>query len=124
MAEITFGGVGSASVASGVVTEATTLTIPAGGTITTRTMDVAQLPHLFVWAQTAAVGVNISPQFAVRDQFAAKAFDWHDLSPPIPLAAGVGTIQEYRFPARAMQMVITGPAGADVSFAIGAASGV
>lgn len=124
MAEITFGGVGSASVASGIVNEATTVTMTGLISVTTRSLEVAQLPHLFFYASTALVGVTVTPQFAVRENFAAKTLKWMNLSPPVALAAGVPSILEFRFPARAIRLVLDSPVAGDVDYAIAACSGV
>jgi len=124
MAEITFGGVGSASVASGVVTEATTFTFDAPATAAMRSLEVAQLPHLFFYVSTAVVGVTVTPQFAVRENFGAKTLKWMNLSPPVAIAAGVPSLLEFRFPARAIRLVITSAGIGDVDYAIAACSGV
>jgi hypothetical protein len=126
MAEITFGSIGSASVASGVVTEQEVISL-AGATITGKRMDVAQLPHYFFWVSAAAAGITVTPQFAVRDIGIAGLPDWKDLAPPIALAPNVPSVLEFRFPARYIRLSFAGgaplaPVG--VEYIMAAASGV
>lgn len=126
MAQITFGSIGSASVASGVVTEYDLITVE-GVAVNGKRMDVAQLPHYFFWVSTAGVGVNVTPQFAARDLPIAGTPDWKNLSAPVALAPGVPAILEFRFPARFVRLQFTGGAPIApiaVEYIMAAASGI
>ena len=125
MAMITFGGVGSSSVASGVVTYQDTVGI-AGLSFTSEQLEVGQLPHLFYWVETTAA-VNVKPQFAVRGTpgLGPPTLDWQSLSNAIAIAPGVPTLIEFRFPARFIRLSFDAPViGGSVTYILAACSGV
>ena len=120
MSMITFGGVGSSSVASGVVTYQDTI-ILTQQSFTSEQLEVAQLPHLFFWV-TATAAMNIKPQFAVRG---TQTLDWQSLSSAIALAPGVPTLVSFQFPARFIRLSFDAPAVAgSVTYVLAACSGV
>jgi hypothetical protein len=125
MAQITFGSIGSASVASGVVTEFEIVSFE-GVAINGKRMDVAQLPHYFFWVSTAVAGISVTPQFAARDLPIAGTPDWKNLSAPVALAPGVPAILEFRFPARFVRLQFSGPIipATAIEYIMAAASGV
>jgi hypothetical protein len=120
MAMITFGGVGSSSVASGVVTYQDTIILDAQNFVSEQ-LEVAQLPHLFFWVKATAA-LNITPEIAVRG---TPTLDWQALSSPIAVAPGVPTLVDFRFPARFMRISFNAPAIAgSVTYILAACSGV
>ena len=126
MAQITFGSIGSASVASGVVTDFDIISFE-GVAINSKRMDVAQLPHYFFWVSTVVPGISVTPQFAARDLPIAGTPDFKNLSAPVALAPGVPAILEFRFPARFIRLSFTGGAPLApiaVEYIMAAASGI
>lgn len=129
MAQITFGSIGSASVASGVVTEQDQFVNFDGiNAVNSRPFEVAQLPHYFFWVSSPVAGVNVTVQMAVRDLAIAGTPDWKNLTAPIALAAGVPAVIELRFPARFVRLQVSAVAPlanpTTIDFIMAAASGI